>query len=88
MDPKIKYQFDNMQRGYVQWGFHKWLKVHVGEEAAKVYKDIICSDAVISVMDGYPRDLLTLQQKKMITYSKNQMWKAAAWLKEQGCYGE
>lgn len=86
MDKQIKYQFDNMQRGDVQWGFHAWLKKHVGEEAAEVYKSIICSEAVISVMDGYPRDSLTLQQKKMITFAKRQMRQAADWLKAKGCY--
>jgi hypothetical protein len=86
LNSKIRYEFDNIQRGQVQWGFHRWLQEHVGKEAAEVYKGIIGSEAVISVMDGYPRDLLTPQQKKMINHAKSQMWKAAAWLKAKGCY--
>jgi len=86
LNSKISYEFDNIQRNHVQWGFHRWLQEHVGKEAAEVYKGIIGSEAVISVMDGYPRDSLTLQQKKMITHAKRQMAKAAAWLKVEGCY--
>ena len=86
MDSYMRFGFDNIQRGRIQWGFHKWLKEHAGEEAAEVYKEILCSEAVISIMDGYPRNSLSFQQKKMITHSKRQMDKAAAWLKAQGCY--